>query len=127
MILFRKLEETKLEHIKEMEIEEEAVKFFPIEVIEKNNNFVFRMDAPGLEKKNIDINIKNNIIYVSGEKVKTISEEKEDTFFTERFFGAFKRCISLPQNINTDNITATYINGVLEITIQKIKEKNSKY
>jgi len=51
MILFRKLEETKLEHIKEMEIEEEAVKFFPIEVIEKNNNFVFRMDAPGLEKK----------------------------------------------------------------------------
>lgn len=93
-----------------------------IDVSETHNEFTISADLPGLEEKDINVDIYNNILRISGEK-KLEREEKDKNFYRmERLSGSFDRSIQLSSAINEDNIQANFKNGVLTITLPKSAE-----
>lgn len=88
-----------------------------IELLHKNGNFLVRADLPGLTKNDVKIEVTKELLTISGER-KTEKEEKHEGFYrTERMYGTFFRQIALPEGVLTENATATFHNGVLEITM----------
>jgi HSP20 family protein len=74
--------------------------------------------APGLDPKSIDISVQQNVVTVSGERQ---AEAKADRtwFRKERFDGAFRRVLNLPEDVSPDRIRARYQNGVLYVTAER--------
>jgi HSP20 family protein len=97
-----------------------------IDISETDNEFTVVADLPGLEKKDINVEINNNILKISGEK-KLDREEKGKNFHRiERVSGSFNRSIQLPNLINEHNVQASFKNGVLTITLPKSAEAKTK-
>ena len=103
-----------------------------IDIREEKDNYVVKIDLPGMEKDNINIEIKDHVLMVSGERETVVEENKGDKFFKqERRYGRFSRSLALPDDANEDQINAEYKNGVLTIKIAKAagaggEEKESK-
>lgn len=93
-----------------------------VDVYETENEVVATCDIPGLEKKeDVNIDIENNILSISG-TINKINEVKEEQMHRqERFYGRFHRSISLPSNVSSEGIQAKYKNGVLEIHMPKVQ------
>ncbi len=97
-----------------------------IDISEADDEFTVIADLPGLEEKDIKVEINNNILRISGEK-KVDREEKSKNFHRfERVAGSFNRSIQLPSLINEDSIQASFKNGVLTITLPKSAEAKTK-
>ena len=96
-------------------------------VKEHDNNFEIEFAAPGFSKKDFEITIDNNVLNVSGEK-KHETEEKEEDYTRKEFsYNSFKRSLSLPESINTDqDVKAIYENGILKLNLQKKKGTDEK-
>lgn len=77
------------------------------------DDLVIRCELPGVKMENIDISFTNGVLTVSGERQTADS----DYYVQERFFGAFRRVIGLPEGIGDDDIQAAYRNGLLVITV----------
>ena len=97
-----------------------------VNVEEHDTHFLMALAAPGLEKSDFNINVENDYLTISAEK-KTENEEKTEDKFTRREFNysSFKRTFQLDEKIKQEAITASYENGVLNITLPK-KEENWK-
>lgn len=98
-----------------------------VNIVEQDANYTMQLAAPGLEKTDFTIRIENDYLVISTEK-KTEKEETGDKGrFTRREFNynSFKRSFLLDDNINREGISASYENGVLNITLPK-KEENWK-
>ena len=79
------------------------------------------VDLPGVKKEDIDINVENNIVTLSGER-KTRKELKKDDYYkVESEYGKFERSFSLPENTDVENIRAETTDGVLEVVIPKLE------
>lgn len=90
-----------------------------IDVVEKDNSFELRMDVPGMEAKNLDVQVQGNTVTVSGER-KEEKEEKGKTFHRiERRCGSFSRTITLPCDVTEKEVAAEYTNGVLNVVLPK--------
>jgi HSP20 family protein len=85
-----------------------------------------KAEIPGIDEKDLDVSVENNVLTLSGEKEEERKEEKKNYIFSERKFGSFSRSISLPEGIKTDKIKATFKKGVLNIEIPKDEAKESK-
>lgn len=98
-----------------------------VNVIENHDYFRIELAAPGLEKKDFQLNLENNLLTISSEK-EFKHEEEKDGKFTRREFGysSFKRSFTLPESIDADKIDANYKEGVLHITIPKKEEAKQK-
>ncbi|MAO10204.1 MAG: molecular chaperone Hsp20 [Flavobacteriaceae bacterium] len=98
-----------------------------VNIQEKNTNFVIELAVPGLSKENFNIEVDNNILKVSAEVTSGNEENttENETKFTRKEFNynGFKRSFTLPENINVENVNASYENGVLEITLPKKEEE----
>jgi HSP20 family protein len=95
----------------------------PMDLVETEDHLVLRADLPGLDRDDVNIEVKDGILTVSGER-KTEHDERADGFYrVERAFGTFSRSLSLPQRIDADGITATFEKGVLEVRIPKPEER----
>lgn len=96
----------------------EKVEWMPqVEVFQNNGQFTVRADLPGLTKDDVKVEITDELLMISGER-KEEKEEKEEGFYrSERSYGSFYRQIPLPENAMTENAAATFVNGVLEITV----------
>lgn len=96
-----------------------------LNVYESAKEFEITAALPGMRKEDIDISFENNTITISGERE---LKEEEDTKYhhIESRFGKFKRSLPLPNTIDAENINATYENGVLTVTVPKLKEKAGK-
>jgi HSP20 family protein len=91
----------------------------PIDLSESTDKVFVKVEVPGINPKDINISIQENILLLRGEK-KEEREEKEKTYYCrERSSGSFSRAIDLPSSVNPDKINAEYKNGVLEITMEK--------
>ncbi len=92
-----------------------------IDVYETENEVVARYDIPGLEKKDdVNIDIDQNILSVSGTINRTNEVNEENMHRQERFVGRFQRSITLPAHVSSEGVQATYKNGVLEIRMPKV-------
>jgi HSP20 family protein len=108
-------------------MDREAQYFIPaVDVIEKDKEFLITLDIPGVEQKDVNIELENNDLVISGKKETFMEEEQEDLYHSERSFGAFKRLITLPDNIKKESISANFKNGVVIINIEKEETKEAK-
>ncbi|MCW8820702.1 MAG: Hsp20/alpha crystallin family protein [Sulfurovum sp.] len=86
------------------------------------------VDLPGVKKDDINVDVKDNIVTISGER-KTKKEVKEDDYYkVESSYGKFERSFTLPENVDVENIHAESQDGVLEVVIPKLSkaEKQAK-
>ncbi|TND06542.1 MAG: HSP20 family protein [Bacteroidetes bacterium] len=90
-----------------------------VNVCENEKDFQVELAAPGLKKEDFKVYIKNDVLHISAEK-KEEKEEKEKNYTRREFsYNSFSRSFSMPDNINPDEISARYHDGVLKLTILK--------
>lgn len=92
------------------------------EIIERNDSYKIDMELPGVNKEDVSIEIKDDVLTVKGEKKSKELEKDEQTYSNERYFGTFEKQFSLPGNIKTEDIKASHNNGVLELILPKSEE-----
>jgi HSP20 family protein len=98
----------------------------PVDVYEDENSIQVRLEVPGVEEKDIDIQLENNLLTVRGER-KFEKEEKEENFHRiERRYGSFTRSFTLPTTVNSEGVQADYDKGVLTIQLPKRAEAKPK-
>jgi HSP20 family protein len=98
-------------------------KFNPtVDIEESENGYTFHAELPGLEKKDVNITVKDNILTISGEKARKNEDKKRNFHRIESSYGKFQRCFKLPQNIKQDEIKADFNNGILNISIPLAEE-----
>ena len=84
-----------------------------LETYRKDNNYVVRIDLPGVDPKDVSVQAEGNVLTISGER----KSEQTGAEYRETFYGKFERALTLPQGVETDKIAAHYHNGVLEVTV----------
>jgi len=89
------------------------------DLAETDDAYTLRVDVPGMTKEDISINLQNDTLTISGERLSERTEESEEYVRVERAFGNFHRTFTLPDAVDQENIEATYENGVLTINIPK--------
>ena len=96
----------------------EAVAWSPkVDVFEKDNRLITRVDLPGLKKEDVKVEVADGYLTLSGER-KQETEEKTDAFYrSEREYGSFCRTVPLPEGVTLENIKATFADGVLEVSV----------
>lgn len=88
-----------------------------VDVIAKDNKLVTRVDLPGMKKEDVTVEVADGVLTLSGERKKEFKEEQKDYFREEREYGSFCRTVPLPKGVKGDEVKATFINGVLEVTV----------
>jgi len=97
-----------------------------IDVIETDDSIKLKAELAGMDPKDINIEVQDNVLTVSGER-RFQEEVKEDKYYRiERRYGSFSRSIALPQGVRTDSIQANYENGVLDVVVPKAEETKPK-
>ena len=94
-----------------------------VEVSQRDHDLVVRADLPGLKKDDINVDVTENAITISGERRSEEEHNEGGVYRTERHYGSFSRTIPLPEGAMTDQARATFENGVLEITIPSPPEQ----
>ena len=90
-----------------------------MDLVETDEHFVLEADLPGMTENDVNIELENNVLTVSGER-KTEHEDKQAGYYRlERAAGTFSRALTLPEGIDPDAVSATFDNGVLEVRIPK--------
>lgn len=97
-----------------------------VEVFDEEQNYCISMDVPGLKKEDLEIEMKDNQLHISGERKSTRVADKDKVLRTERRYGKFSRVFNLPKNINSDKIEARFENGVLDIILPKEEKSEGK-
>jgi HSP20 family protein len=96
------------------------------DVYEKDDKYYVTMDLPDVNPDDIEISVTDSTLRVRGER-KHVQEVKEENYRrSERFYGTFERIIELPEPVKSEDIEATYKNGMLEIVLPKAEEKKAQ-
>lgn len=105
----------------------DAVTWMPaVDILEKDNQIVLKADLPGIDPKDVEINVENGTLTLRGSR-KFASDVKEDDYHrVERVYGSFVRSFRLPGSVDPDKVEASYRNGVLELTLPKRPEAKPK-
>jgi len=97
-----------------------------VDVAETEKEFEIQFHLPGMKKENININVDNDRLTVSGER-KFENEKKERNYHkVESHYGTFSRSFYLPDSVNAEKIDASYKDGILTVTVPKDVKKESK-
>lgn len=98
----------------------------PIDVIDKGKEYVVKANLPGIDKKDIDIQLNENVLTIKGSYSQNNEEQGERYLLQERRMGSFSRSIAFNEELVTDNIIAGFKDGILEITIPKAEVQEPK-
>jgi HSP20 family protein len=91
----------------------------PVELKEMPDHYELAIELPGLERKDIRVELAGGVLVVAGEKHAQWEEKSGGCLMSERSYGAFRRRFSLPQDIDPDRIEAHYRHGVLKVSVGK--------
>lgn len=97
-----------------------------VDIFEQDGDVVLKAEVPGMKKEDIEVNLANNVVTISGKKEKEEKVEKKDYYRIERSYGSFKRSFQLPSDVQTDKAKANFKDGVLEVRIPKTEEARKK-
>jgi HSP20 family protein len=98
----------------------------PVDIYETEKELVLKTDLPGLQNKDIDARVENNMLTIRGER-KFEKDINEDKYLrVERAYGPFTRSFSLPNTVNSEGVRAEYHNGVLTLHMTKLEESKPK-
>ena len=93
-----------------------------VDIVEEKDRYVLRADVPGVKPEDIDVNMENGVLSVSGERHRESTEEAQGTRRVERVSGKFYRRFNLPDTADAEEISARSANGILEVVIPKQPE-----
>jgi HSP20 family protein len=98
------------------------------DVAESEKGYEITVDLPGMDEKNIEVQLSNGNLTIKGEKKEEKEEKKKDWYLSERRYGSFQRAFRVPDGVNADKIEANFKNGVLTVSLPKSPEavKNEK-
>ena len=95
----------------------------PVDIYENDKHeIVLRAELPGLKREDLDIRVENNTLTLRGERKRDVEVKQENYHRVERTYGAFSRSFSLPTTVNTEQVSATFADGVLTITLPMREE-----
>ena len=97
-----------------------------VDIFEHEGSLVLRAELPGIEPKDVDVHVENNVLTLRGER-KFESEVKREKYHrVERAYGTFSRSFTLPNVVDTEKIKADYKDGVLQVTLPQREEAKPK-
>lgn len=97
-----------------------------MDLIETDDHFVLRADLPGLTENDVNIEVEDNVLTVSGERKAEQEINKDGYHRIERAFGSFRRSLELPEGVDAEAVTASFDRGVLEVLIPKPEERKPR-
>ena len=92
------------------------------DIFETENDLVLEADLPGIDPKQIDVRVENNVLTIRGERAFAPKTDRENFHRVERSYGTFTRSFSLSTAVDSEKIRAAYKNGVLTITLPKAQQ-----
>lgn len=97
-----------------------------LDVSETESAYEVQMDSPGMDSKDFDVQVHGNVVTLSGHRHE-VHEDKSKTFHrVERRSGSFSRTLTLPCDVNAEDVEAKYSNGVLSVTLPKSEKSKPK-
>ena len=94
-----------------------------VDAQEKDGAIHVLVELPGVEMKDVDVTLENNVLTISGERRSETNKEGEPSYhWRERVFGRFQRSFTLPASVDRDKVAASYKDGVLQIVVPKKAE-----
>ena len=97
-----------------------------VDVRETDKEIVVEAELPGIEEKDISLDLKDGVLTIRGEKKHEHDQEKENYRMMERRYGSFQRSLRLPDTVDQDKVEASFDNGVLKIKVPKRPEAIGK-
>jgi HSP20 family protein len=97
-----------------------------IDLVETDEHFVLRADLPGMGEDDINIELEDGMLTVSGERKSEHESKNEGYYRVERAFGGFSRSLTLPKGIDPEAVSANFDRGVLEVRIPKPEERKPR-
>ncbi len=93
-----------------------------VDVMQTDKGYEITAELPGMEEKDIDVKLADGILTIRGEKRDEKEEKKNDYYVRERSFGSFERSFQVPENVDTDKVSASFKKGVLTVMLPKSAE-----
>ena len=98
----------------------------PVDVVDAEDHVKFHAEVPGMSEDDVKVSVSEKVLSITGEK-KTESEDTKDGYqLSERSYGQFQRSFTLPGNLMTEDIAASCKNGVLSISVPKVKKEEAR-
>ena len=97
-----------------------------MDLVESGDHYVLRADLPGLADEDVNVQLEDNVLTISGERKAVHETDKEGYYRLERAFGGFSRSLTLPEGVDPDGVQAHFDRGVLEIRIPKPEQKKPR-
>jgi HSP20 family protein len=97
-----------------------------MDLVEGEDHFLLRADLPGLDEEDVQIEVHDNTLRISGRREAEHEQKERGWYRMERSFGSFSRSLTLPDGVNADAIAASFDKGVLEVRIPKPEERQPR-
>ena len=98
----------------------------PMDLVEADDHFVLKADLPGLAEGDVNIEVQDGTLTISGERNAEHEQREKGWYRIERSFGRFSRSLSLPDGVDPEGIQASFRDGVLDVRIPKPEERKPR-
>jgi len=96
------------------------------DISETDDDVKIAAELPGMDEKDIEVNLENNVLTIRGEKREEHDESKKNYHVRERSYGSFERSFPLPEGLDKEHVRATFKKGVLDITLHKTEKAKAQ-
>ena len=90
-----------------------------MDLVETDDSFVLKADLPGLAEADVNVELDDNVLTISGERKAEHEDRKAGYYRVERSYGSFRRSLTLPEGVDAESVKATFDKGVLEVSVPK--------
>jgi HSP20 family protein len=97
-----------------------------LDVVEAKDDFLVKVDLPGLSKEDVSVTIQDNFLTIRGERKHEVEKKDTNFYHRERVHGTFSRTIELPTRVDAGKVAANFRDGVLHVTLPKSEEAKPK-
>ena len=97
-----------------------------MDLVETQDHFILRADLPGMSEEDVNVEVEDNVLTVSGERKAEHETAKEGYHRVERAFGSFSRSLTLPEGVDAEAVEASFDRGVLEVRIPKPEQRKPR-
>jgi HSP20 family protein len=98
----------------------------PVDIFENRDHLIIRAEIAGVQREDVDVRIENGVLILHGERKREAGITEGNAHRMERIYGTFTRTFALPTTVDGAKVTATYKDGVLEVSIPKIETAKPK-
>ena len=97
-----------------------------MDLVETDDHFVLKADLPGLDESDVNIEVEDNVLTVSGERKAEHEDNREGYVRVERAYGSFRRSLTLPDGVDAEAVSASFEKGVLQVSIPKPEQRKPR-